>query len=67
MEEKKTIQVDPQVLANIHNALMNTHPTGADIITIASVCMDIRRMLEEGAAKQVETEREEKEENVEQS
>ena len=49
MEEKKTIQVDPQVLANIHNALMNTHPTGQDIITVAAACMDIRRLLDEGA------------------
>ena len=49
MNEKKLISVDPQVLMNIHNALMNTHPTGQDIIQIAAACMDIRRLLDEGA------------------
>ena len=49
MDEPKTISVEVQKLADIHNALINTHPTGQDIIVIASVCMDIRRLLDEGA------------------
>ena len=64
MNEQKTISVDAQLLANIHNALINTHPTGQDIITIASVCMDIRRLLEDGTEK---AEKEGEKEDVEQS
>ena len=46
MEEKKKIEIEIEMLANIHNALVRLHPTGEDIISVASIIMDLRRTLE---------------------
>ena len=46
MEEKKKIEIEIEMLANIHNALVRLHPTGEDIISVASIIMDLRRVLE---------------------
>lgn len=43
---EKKIEVDVEFIANIHNALVQLHPTGEDIIRVAGVVMDIRRLLE---------------------
>jgi len=36
-----------KLLADIHNALVTTHPTGDDIVTIANIIMTIRTELAE--------------------
>ena len=49
MEEKK-ITIDEELIVRIHNGLVQMHPTGEDIITVASIIMDLRRTLEENHA-----------------
>lgn len=34
-----------QTLINIHNAVVSLHPTGEDIITVAAVLMDLRKII----------------------
>ena len=46
MEEKKKIEIEIETLVNIHNVLVRLHPTGEDIISVASMIMDLRRTLE---------------------
>lgn len=41
------IEVSRQMIANIHNAVAGLHPTGEDIIVVAAVMMDLRKMLQE--------------------
>lgn len=45
MEEKK-IEVEQKFLIDIHNALVRLHPTGEDIVCVASIIMEIRSRLE---------------------
>lgn len=45
MEEKKVI-VNVSDLANIHNILVQLHPTGDDIINVANCILNLRRIVE---------------------
>ena len=52
MNEK--IEVNKQMLINIHNAISGLHPTGEDIIVTAAVLMDLRKILQEEPKREQE-------------
>lgn len=45
MSEK--VEVDKEILMNVHNAISQMHPTGDDIIVAAAVMMDLRKLINE--------------------